>query len=127
MRPPVELPVGLGAGRAHRRSLARIQRAELDAGAVGGARHGAAECVDLAHQVTLADAADRGVAAHRPERLETLREQQRARAHARGGERRLGAGMAAADDDDVVGVLLRVRHGDAGPAVQERVGYCRSG
>ena len=36
-----------------------------------------------------------------PERLDALGEQQRARTHARGGQRRLGAGVAAADDDHV--------------------------
>ena len=63
-RAPVELAVGLGAGGAHRRPLAGIQGAELDAGLVGGERHGAAQRVDLLDQVPLADAADRGIAAH---------------------------------------------------------------
>ena len=35
------------------------------------------------------------------ERLDVVRQQQRLAAHARGGERGLGAGMAAADDDDI--------------------------
>ena len=65
---------------------------------IGRARHGAAERVDLLDQMTLADAADRGVAAHLPQRLDVVREQQRARPLAR-GQRGLGAGMAAADDD----------------------------
>ncbi len=59
------------------------------------------ERVDFLDQVALADAADRGVAGHLPERLDVVGEQQRARAHARGGERGFGAGMAAADDDHV--------------------------
>ncbi len=45
--------------RAHGRTLARVQGAELDARAIGGARHRAAQRVDLADQVPLADAADR--------------------------------------------------------------------
>ena len=63
---PIELPVRLGARGAHRRALAGIQDAELDAGAVRGARHGAAQGIDLPHQMALADAADGGVAAHLP-------------------------------------------------------------
>ena len=57
--------------------------------------------VDLFDQVALADAADRGVAAHLPQRLDVVGQQQGLAAHARGGERGLGAGMAAADDDDI--------------------------
>jgi hypothetical protein len=41
------------------------------------------------------------VAAHLPQGLDVVRQQQRGAAHARRGQRRLGAGMAAADDDDV--------------------------
>ena len=60
----IELAVGLGARRPHRRALARVEGAELDPGAVDGGRHGAAQRVDLPRQVALADAADRGIAAH---------------------------------------------------------------
>ena len=49
------------------------------------------------------------VAAHLAQRLDALRHQQRAAAHARGGQRGLGAGMAAADHDDVE--VLRESHG----------------
>ena len=103
----VEHPVGLRARRAHRRPLARIEDAELDAGLVGGDRHRAAQRVDLLDEVPLADAADRRVARHLPERLDVVRQQQRAPAHARAGERGLGAGMAAADDDHVETLLER--------------------
>ena len=97
----VELAVGLRAGGAHRRSLAGIQGAKLDARLVRRQRHGAAERIDFLDQMALADAADGRVAAHLPERLDVVGEQQRAPAHARGRERRLGAGMAAADHDHV--------------------------
>ena len=100
----VQLAVGLGARGAHRRTLAGVEGAELDAGEVRGARHGAAQGIDLPHQVSLADAADRRVAAHRAERLQALGHQQRACAHARSRQRRLGAGVAAADDDHLEGL-----------------------
>ena len=97
----VEQAIGLRPGRPHRRALGAVQDPELDAGLVGRRRHRAAQGIDLLDQMPLADAADRRVAAHLPERLDRMRQQQRRRAHARGSERRLGAGMAAADDDDV--------------------------
>ena len=75
----VEHAIGLRARRAHGRALARVEDAELDAGLVGGDRHRAAQRVDLLDQVALADAADRRVARHLPERLDVVREQQRAR------------------------------------------------
>ena len=97
----VELAIRLHARRAHRRTLAGIQRARLDRRRVRRARHHATERVDLLDQMALADAADGRVAAHLPQRLDGLGEQQRARAHARGRERGLGAGVSAADDDYV--------------------------
>ena len=60
------------------------------------------ERVDLLDQVSLADAADRGIAAHLAQGLDVVRQQQGAGPHAGGRERGFGAGMAAADDDDFV-------------------------
>ena len=97
----VELPVGLRAGRAHRRPLARIERSKLDAGAISRERHRTAERVDFLDQMAFADAADRRIAAHLAERLDVMREQQRAGAHARGRQCRFGAGVSAADHDHV--------------------------
>ncbi len=45
--------------------------------------------------------ADGRIAAHLPQRLDVVREQQGAPAHARSGQRGLGARMAAADHDDL--------------------------
>ena len=74
----------------------------MDARAVGSSCHGAAERIDLFGEVPLADAPDRGVTAHLAERLEILRQQQRAHAAARRSERGFGAGVTAADDDTAV-------------------------
>ncbi len=93
--------IGLRAGCAHGRTLARVQRPELDPGLVGGDRHRPAERVHLLDEVALADAPDRGVAGHLAERLDAVRQQQRLAAHPCGGERCLGAGVATADDDDL--------------------------
>ena len=53
------------------------------------------------HQMALADAADRRIAAHRTDGLDVVGQQQRACAGASRRERRFGAGMAAADHDHI--------------------------
>ena len=91
--------VGLRAARAHGRSLARVEEAELDSGLVDGERHLAAERVDLAHQMALADPADRRIARHLADMVEIEREHQRGNAHARRGQRGFDAGVTGTDDD----------------------------
>jgi hypothetical protein len=60
----IQHAVGLGAGGPDRRTLARIEDAELDAGLVRGEGHGATQGVHLLDQVALADAADGRIAGH---------------------------------------------------------------
>src|SRR6204780_908445 len=104
----VKLPVRLRTRGSHRRSLARVQSSELDAGLIGGARHGSPKRVNFLHQMTFSDAPDRGVAAHLSQGLKAMRQQQRAGPHPGSRERRFGAAMPAGDDDDFV--LLRKTH-----------------
>ncbi len=112
----VEDPVRLGPRSANRGALARVQRTELDPRLIGGNRHGAAERIDLPYEVPLADAADRGVARHLAEGLQGVREQKRLRPGAGGGERGLGAGVAATHHDHVETVreIHRFRAGKEG-------------
>ena len=70
--------------------------------------HDTVQGIDLADQVTLAEAADGRVAGHRADGRE-LWVSSTLRAHARGRRRRLAAGVAAADHDDVE----RIFHGAA--------------
>ena len=91
---------------------------------VRGPRHGAAERVDLLDQVALADAADGRVAAHLPERLDVVRQQQRAAPHARGGQRRFGAGMAAADHDHVE-LGLKAHHSESTGSLFRKGAYSK--
>ena len=100
-RRAIQHAISLRAGGAHRLALARVEDAKLDAGLVGGCCHRTAQRVDLLDQMALADAADRRIATHLPQRFEAVRQQQRAAAHAGGRERGFGAGMAAADDDEI--------------------------
>ena len=123
-RAAVQLAVGLGARAPHRRSLAAVQHAELDAGPVDRAAHDAVERVDLAHQMALGEPADRRVARHLADRRARMRQQRRARAQPRRRRGRLAPGMAAADHDDIVGSADFVHGGAnlgmAAPTVEYR-------
>ena len=72
-RQAVEFAIGLGARTLDGRSLATVENAELNPGSVGGARHQPVEGVDFAHQMALAEPADRGVARHHADRFAFLR------------------------------------------------------
>ena len=98
-RGPIQRPVSLGAGGAHRRALAGIEDPELNARRIRRPRHGAVKRIDLPHQVALADPPDGGIAGHLPDRLDTLGEQQRRGAHTGRRQRGLGPGVAAANHD----------------------------
>src|SRR3546814_3809149 len=60
----VQAAIGLTPRGPHRRALARVERAPLDAGVIGCLRHHPTEGVDFLDQMTLADATDRRVATH---------------------------------------------------------------
>ena len=98
----IELAVGLGARAAHRRPLAAVEHAELDAAGVRHPAHEAVEGVDLAHEMALPEPADRRIARHGADGRGPLRDHGGARAHPRGGRSGFAAGMAAADNDHVV-------------------------
>ena len=97
----VEHTVRLGARGAHRRTLRGVENAELNAAFVGGRGHRTTERVDFLDQMPFADAADRRIATHLTQRLDIVRKQQGAHAHARRGQRGLGAGMAAANNNHI--------------------------
>ena len=63
--------------------------------------HQAVQRIDLADQMALAEAADRGIAGHRADGRKAMGHQRRPGAHARRRARGLAAGVAAADDDNV--------------------------
>ena len=71
----VKLLIRLGPRRMHGRALRLVQHAELQACDVGDAAHLAAEGVDLADDLPLGDAADRGIAAHRADGVGAHREE----------------------------------------------------
>ena len=97
----VQHPIGLRPRRAHRRSLAGIEYPKLDTGPVCGARHNAAQRIDLAHQVAFTDTANRRIATHLAERVEVVRQQQGSRTKPRRRQCGLGTGMAATYHDHI--------------------------
>ena len=97
----IEFAVGLRARPAHRRALAAIEHAELDAAAIGHAAHQAVQRVDLAHQMAFAESSDRRIAGHRADGREPVGQERGAGAHACRGGRGFAARVAAADHDDV--------------------------
>src|SRR6267378_2298592 len=78
-----------------------IQRPELNPGLVGSQGHGTPQSVDFLDEVAFADAADRGIARHLPQRLDAVGQQEGAGTHAGSSKRGLGASVAATDHDDV--------------------------
>src|SRR5205807_368434 len=104
----VKLAVGLRARAADGRALAAVEYPELDPGLVGDAAHQAIERIDLTHQMTLAEAADRRVARHRPDRRESVGHQRDLGAHPGGGGSSFAAGVATTDHDDIEGNHDRV-------------------
>ena len=103
----VDLLVRLRARRPDRRPAAAIEQLELNAGRVDRAAHQAAERVDLADEMALRRAADRRIARHVRDRVGRQRAEPDARAEPRGRIRRLAAGVAGADDDDVERICAR--------------------
>ena len=98
--------IGLRAQGMHSRAFAAVEHAALQGGIVDGAAHFAAQCVHLAHQMSLARAADGGIAGHQGYRIQIEGKQQRFAAHARAGKRSLAARVARADYDDIIHVLI---------------------
>jgi len=74
----------------------------MDRCMVSSARHQSIEDVELAHEMTLADPADRRIARHLPGILGAKREQSDTRTASGRSSRSLASGMAGADYQNVV-------------------------
>ncbi len=100
----IELAVGLRARPLHGRPLGAVQHPELNAGLVGHAPHQPVQRIDLAHQMPLAEPTDRRIARHLADGVDLVRDERRASPHARSRGGRLAPRVAAADNDDVIGM-----------------------
>jgi hypothetical protein len=74
----------------------------LDPAEVGHPAHKTIECINFAHEMPLAETADRGIAGHCAYGGEAMSDEGGFGAHARGSRGGLAAGMAAAHDHNVV-------------------------
>ena len=104
----VEVFVALGAQRLYGGSLAAVEQANLDQGAVGVLTHFAAKGIDLPHQMSLGRTANRGIAGHERDAFAIAGHDESPAAHTRRRQRRLTAGMTGAHDNYVIGCTLVV-------------------
>ena len=125
-RLPVAAPVGLDPGPPHRGALAGVEHPIVDRGLVRGAGDQAVIRVDLADEMALAEPAHRRVARHRADLVAAEADQGHRGAEPRRRGRGLGAGMAAADDDDVPGLRHRA-HLRSMFHVEQSTSRCRNG
>ena len=98
---PVKHPVCLRPSRTHRWSFSGVKPAKLDTGPVCRLGHDAAQGIDFFNDMPFADTPNSGVAGHLSHGFDGVCDQKRFRASTRRGQRCLGPGMAAADNDYV--------------------------
>ncbi len=98
----IKLAVGLGARAAHRRALAPVQKPELDSRRIRDPAHQPIQRINLAHQMALAQPANRRVAGHLANGRNLVCQQKCASAHPRRGRRGFTAGVPAPDHDDII-------------------------
>jgi hypothetical protein len=94
--------VRLGARRPHRGTAAAIEQLELDRGRVDGETHQATERVDLANEMSLRRAANRGIARHVRDGVARHRADRDVAAHPGRRPRGFDAGVSRPDHDDLV-------------------------
>ena len=100
-RAAVQHPVGLGSGGSNGGPLTQVQHPKLNTRAVRSLGHGATKCVNLAHQMTFANAPNGRITGHLTQRIHRVSEQQSGTAHTRSGQRRFDAGVTATDHNQV--------------------------
>ncbi len=101
------MAVGLGAGGSYRRPLGGVQGSKLDSRLVGSRRHRPTHGIDFLYQMAFADSTYRGIAGHRAQGFDVVRQQQSAGSGARRRQRRLGAGVSATDNDYIEGCWIQ--------------------
>ena len=103
---PIGLLVALDPGAPDRRAFAGIQEPELDAGLIRQEAHDAPQGIDFFDQMTFGQPADRRVAGHVGHGVQVEIENQDVQAHAGRGQGAFAAGMAAADDNEIIDLRI---------------------
>lgn len=103
----IQPPVRLGPEAVDCGALATVQQPILDAGLVGGLPHLASQSVQLPDQMALAGAAYGGVTGHVTHRIQVDGKADGFHPQPGGGKGCLDAGMARANDGDII--LSRVK------------------
>ena len=94
----IQDPVCLCPRCTNSRALAGIESPELDTRPIGSLAHYSAEGIYFLDDVSLANAADCGIARHLADRFNSVRHQQRFGSGSRRRQSSLGAGMTTAND-----------------------------
>ena len=102
----VEVLVALDPVRADGRSAPCVQHPELESRIIRVARHFAPQRVDLENEMGFGDAADGGIARHGRNLVPSKGHQERSGAQPCGGQRSLGTGVSASDDDHLECVFV---------------------
>ena len=120
----IERPIHLRPRSAHRRPFATVEQTKLDTRAVGDTRHHAVKSIDLADKMPLPQPTDSRVAAHFPDGVYAMGDQQCACTKPRRGSRCLAAGVPASDDNYIR--ILHGRHGRFRRSLFDRIRYTTS-
>src|SRR6185295_15924924 len=91
--------------RPNGRATPRVQQSKLNSAFIRDQAHDAAECVNLAHQMTLGNSAHCRIARHLRNQIRVHRVQSRTQSHARRLMRRLTTGMTCPDNYDVISFI----------------------
>ncbi|MNV49650.1 hypothetical protein D3C71_1416110 [compost metagenome] len=94
--------IGLSAKRMNCWPFAGVQHAKLDEGLIDITAHLPAKRIDFTNDMTFSRSPNGRVAWHKGDHIQIDGNHQRIAAHAGGGKSRFAAGMASADDDNVI-------------------------
>jgi hypothetical protein len=100
-RSSIESPIALASRSPDRRTLTAVEHAELNHGQIRRPCHDATKRVDLSNNSAFRNATNGRIARHLPDGLERTGDNSDAAAEARRRHRRLSAGVAGANHDDV--------------------------
>src|SRR4051812_10338633 len=100
-RTRIDFTVGLCSRSPHRWPLAAVEQKELYPSAIGDPAHQSVESVDLAYEMAFAESSDGRVARHAADGRDRVGDEGGCGAQPRSSSSGLGAGVPAADDDDV--------------------------